>query len=221
MKKLITVITAVVLLLAVGITAFAVDPNDTVTDISANTEIPVTASVQINSGVAVTNRIVIVYSDLHFVYTFREKEVWDSENAKYDISAYPEDTDRIADDTHSGWNATAAYVRITNESNQRLAIQLTIGSSRPESGVAVDVTYQTSAQEKYGEYILHGIDEPNGGNAIGNRQITVNLAISGVPDKDYFDASQNERYNGKIPIGGITIETHPEGRDDYAAATSP
>ena len=152
MKKIVSLIMALSLVLSFGMTAFAADA-----DISES--INVTAKYDKDTTEDIVYSVDIVWEDMTFTYSEAGKKVWNPDDHSYTTT------------TEGGWDKTTADITVTNHSNAPVEVALTYTPAAESYGItaALSVTEDT-------------LEAGTEGSAAAADALVSTLTISGTPN---------------------------------------
>ncbi|MBQ8566697.1 MAG: hypothetical protein IJ445_03835 [Clostridia bacterium] len=116
MKKTLSLILALVLMLSLNVTAFA-------SDLGGSKD--VTAKYEQNESEQPIYNVDLNWGDLTFTYTETTTKVWNPQTHTYDTT------------TTGNWDKTEAAIKVTNHSNVSVDVSMSVA---PVQGTGVDVT---------------------------------------------------------------------------------
>lgn len=114
MKKLLSIVLALVMVLSLSVTAFAADSPQTITD-TTGTDITVTGTYVAGEATADMISVTVAWEAMNFTYTGASKGTWNPGTHTYDGA------------TSGGWSENTPAITVTNHSN--VAVNATLGFS--------------------------------------------------------------------------------------------
>ena len=120
MKKIISLILALALVMSMSVTAFAADNTATNTGVEG-TPITVTGKYNAGGSAATTVSVDITWDDMTFTYTGASEGTWNPESHSYTGS------------TEGGWSKNTATITVVNHSNA--AVNATLSFTATATGV--------------------------------------------------------------------------------------
>lgn len=124
MKKLVTLVLALALVLSIGTTALA----DTVTDVDETRTIDVTAKYTSSTTTGTVYYVQIDWDPMTFTYTEKKTETWEPTNHSYSTSAT------------GSWDRTSSEVTVTNHSNVDVDVAMSYAAKATDIGVTATLT---------------------------------------------------------------------------------
>lgn len=156
MKKLLSILLVLMLLLSLSITVFAANPETVGKD--GSKEIDVTAKYQTSISTPEVYSVDIVWSNMTFTYTQSSTKIWNAENHAYSTSS------------EGAWDKTTATVTVTNHSNVSVDISVAYTPAN-DTGITGTLTNGTTTLDAGAE-----------GDYAGADSHTATLTISGTPN---------------------------------------
>ena len=157
MKKIVTLILTIILIMSISVPAFATEAMDTVGQNGAK-DINVTAKYDSSTEMPNVYSVDIEWSSMTFTYTQKDTKTWNAADHSYNTSS------------EGAWDKTTATITVTNHSN--VAVNTNVAyTAVEETGITGTVTDAASVLDA-------GVE----GNYDGADSHTATLTISGTPN---------------------------------------
>ena len=158
MKKLLTLVLTVTLVMSMGKMAFAADTPETI-DKAGSKEIDVTAKYSSSTNTPTIYSVDIEWSNMAFTYTQKETKNWNAADHSYNIVS------------EGSWDRTTATIKVTNHSN--ISVNVDVQYAEEENtGVNATIANASAA-----------LDAGEEGNYLGADSLTAVLTIGGTPNE--------------------------------------
>lgn len=166
MKRLFTILIALVLVLSMSVSAFAAEGSVNGQGIGEQT-IDVTANYQ-TGGTEPVYSVDITWESMTFTYTDSGVKVWNPSTHTYSVN------------TSGGWDKTTANITVTNHSNVDVAVAVTYASVQQDTGISGRITGGSKTLAAGQE------NKPNEADSM-----TATLTISGKPNSTVTETGVN------------------------------
>lgn len=174
MKKILSLILALAMVMSLSVTAFAAENEDNGNDLNGGADINVTAKHVAGGSTGTTYSVDITWTDMTFTYTDTTTKEWQPSDHSYKEVA------------GGSWDKTTATVTVTNHSNASVQATVAYTDGKADDGVNASFDKTTATLDAGVENQYDAADKE-----------VFTLTISGTPT---FAASETAQTIGSIKV---------------------